>query len=128
MGRDGSVPSTRVGNMIVVFPSCYYKEVLEYGSSSVRVFLVMALDYLAAGPINQPLIFFFRNARFGRICCLALLTIATSYFAPKAYHNIGPISGITWNCFTMRSIVFRPRCGQIGFARWKEWVWRCASN
>ncbi|KAL7524914.1 hypothetical protein ACHAXR_000776, partial [Thalassiosira sp. AJA248-18] len=67
IGWDGSVPSTPVGNMIVVFPSCYYN----------RGFGIMGPHW------------------FGPICCLALLTIATSYFAPKAYHNIGPISGIT---------------------------------
>lgn len=32
------------------------------------------------------------NKRFGPICCLGLLLMATIYFAPKAYADINPIS------------------------------------
>merc|ERR1711971_227677 len=68
MGRDGgSVPTTRVGNMIVVNHRCFHS----------RGFGIMGPHW------------------FGPICCLALLTIATIYFAPKAHRNIGPISAIT---------------------------------
>jgi hypothetical protein len=35
-----------------------------------------------------------QNHRFGPICCLGLLTLATFYFAPKAYADVNAISSV----------------------------------
>lgn len=67
MGGSDSVPLPRMGNMVVLCPPCF-----------------RAVGFGIIGP-----------HWFGPICCLGLLTIATIYFAPKAYHNIGPGSAIT---------------------------------
>jgi len=74
MRGDKSVKSRRVGNMFVLCPPCF-----------------RAMGFGIIGP-----------HWFGPLCCLFLLTIATSYFAPKAYHNIGPVSAIT--CFLFYTI------------------------
>ncbi|KAL7551695.1 hypothetical protein ACHAWF_015269 [Thalassiosira exigua] len=72
----GDGSSPSLGNMIVLFPRCY-----PYGFGIV-------------GP-----------HWFGPVCCLGLLTIATIYFASKAYHNVGPISGITCMLFYIIAVV-----------------------
>ena len=43
--------------------------------------------------------------RFGPIACTILLSIATAHFAPKAFHNIGPISGISCLLFYITALV-----------------------
>mmetsp|Transcript_41062 Transcript_41062/g.86139 ORF Transcript_41062/g.86139 Transcript_41062/m.86139 type:complete len:196 (-) Transcript_41062:190-777(-) len=67
----------RVGNMIMVLPSC----VSRWG------FGIMGPHW------------------FGPVACLLLLTIATIHFAPKAYHHIGPISGIICLLFYVHGVV-----------------------
>jgi len=76
-GGNENVPSMRVGNMIMVLPSC----VSRWG------FGIMGPHW------------------FGPVACLLLLTIATIHFAPKAYHHIGPISGIICLLFYVHGVV-----------------------
>ncbi|KAL9184656.1 hypothetical protein ACHAXT_012626 [Thalassiosira profunda] len=76
-GHDGSAPSPRVGNMIVVFPRCFHK-----------------MGFGIMGP-----------HWFGPICCFGLLTIGTIFFAPRAYHNVGPISAATCLVFYIVGVV-----------------------
>lgn len=76
-GRDGSVPTTRVGNMIVVFPKCFQN-----------------MGFGIMGP-----------HWFGPVVCVVLLTIATSHFAPTAYRNIGPLSSLMCILFYIIGIV-----------------------
>jgi len=77
MGWNENLPNMRVGNMIMVLPSC----VSRWG------FGIMGPHW------------------FGPVACLLLLTIATIHFAPKAYHHIGPISGIICLLFYILGVV-----------------------
>jgi len=76
-GRDGSVPATSVGNMIIILPKFFH-----------------SMGFGIMGP-----------HWFGPVVCVALLTFATSYFTPKAYHNIGLISAIMCVLFYISGIV-----------------------
>ena len=91
MGNDGSIPPTRVGNMIVIFPRCFYR----YGCG------IMGPHW------------------FGPVCCLGLLTFATIYFAPKAYQNIGMLSAITCLIFYIIGVVslFIVACSDPGVVK-----------
>lgn len=76
-GDDSSAAVPRVGNMTILFPQCYR----SFG------FGIMGPHW------------------FGPVSVVALLTIATLYFSPKAYHHIGPGSGIICLLFYVASLV-----------------------
>ncbi|KAL3782445.1 hypothetical protein ACHAW5_000167 [Stephanodiscus triporus] len=90
MRKDGSAPSTGVGNMIVVFPKCFN-----------------SMGFGIVGP-----------HWFGPVCCLFLLTGATSYYIPKAL-IIGQFSAMTCLLFYIVSVVslFVVSCSDPGVVR-----------